>query len=191
MKNLTILGLLLIAAVCISAPVAGASAVAGLTPFGVPNMTKLSDAAVCKALKSNNALEREAAAQEIGTRKALTCEADVRLLLTDLQPTVRLAASDTLLQLGDKSGIPVLQELLVGSSPSTALRAAGVLARAGDGAEVALAQSKLSSDNPITRWKALMALKMAADKNVALAALSIGRNDKTERVRVPAITYLG
>jgi len=85
------------------------------------------DASLMEALRDPMAVRRALAACIVGRRGDADQRGDVRKLLTDAEPEVRLRAAQGLLAAKDGSGVPVLAALLDGTPMETAWQAEELL----------------------------------------------------------------
>ena len=157
-----------------------------------PALEGVDTSAVVQMLQDKRPAYRAQAAWELGRRKAMDAVTPLRTLLNDGDTIVRLRAAVALEELGDKSGLQVLRELLTSRDilPQTALKAVQVLARHGDEVGMALAKSELASPRFTHRMAALSALNASKNEETAYAALQIGLRDKERLVQAVAINLL-
>jgi len=144
-------------------------------------------------LESEHPLYRALAAQELGRRKHADALPQLKILLSDTVNRVRVESAAALLELGDKTGLPMLQGVLGSDAPADALcklRVAEILAKNGDDSGLALAKSKLREGSFVDRILALAALDASKDDDIAYAALQAGIADSSDSVRGAAINML-
>lgn len=142
-------------------------------------------------LGENSALQRALAAAELGRRGAKKWIDRIKPLLTDPVAFVRLDAAESVLTLGDASGLDTLRALVAEAEkdPNVARRASLALARRGFYTDMAM--SAMSDECWVVRSEAVHALSNLSDRDAAYRVMEIGAQDKDERVRLSAAIALG
>jgi hypothetical protein len=159
-----------------------------LTVLGVRDGTV--DPALGAALRDKAPSKRCAAAMLVGWAGTLEQRADVKALLADVDPRVRLHAAQGLLAARDKSVLPTLLALMKDAPLPVAEEAEALLARAaGDqGPTVSLGQSQAARKNGHALWETW--LHMHGDQiDLAIADVSLPAFDSPTRVRAAAVRF--
>lgn len=153
---------------------------------------------VGKALSHENSGVREAAAQVAGERRMTQFVRKLQQLLSDPSELTRIAAAESLLLMGDSSGVPELQRALDSSTGLVVVRAARILAATGDMTgfdEIAarLKEGKADAGDRIIFVDALPSFDKYEPLRQQVRALLIASalDDPSADVRLIAVQHLG
>lgn len=150
--------------------------------------------AALERLKSPNAAERAAAADEMG-RRGYRLRHEIAgvlrpLLKSDSDPVVRAAAGRALGRLGVREAVPDLIAALEDKNPDVRVVAAAALWRLPDPSAVEALTRHLSDSEPAVREWAVQALGVIGEPRVTADVIRL-LNDPVRAVRVSAVLSLG
>ncbi|MCC6483680.1 MAG: HEAT repeat domain-containing protein [Armatimonadetes bacterium] len=175
--------LLLAAALCVTAISEGASAerTCAATRYYRSTVSEL-----VGLLSSGLSIDRFDAALELGRRGDVSVIPAMKAALGDPERFVRMRIAAALLDLGDRSGVEVLHEVVTSGEPYWSLAAAEVLAHHGDTFGRDLIRKAHSSSSWVARSSALRA---SADlpEGPPYDAVAAGLEDSQQIVRLTAL----